>query len=309
MIKNILPVALTFFYFFGNAQFIATYGFAAVTASSGPTDPSVLPVVNGINFKPFTAYGVANNPSAAGRFSFNGWPLGATDGVDDCTLYTGALSGLSYYEVSLTVDPGYTLYLNEVSFGMRRSTTGVRNFSIRSHKDNFSSELAAGSGTNTKVSVIPTNVFFWKYDSVSTSSDQRSLTVNPGPTPITDSIVLRFYAWNAEASGGSFSIDNVSFKGNVLDTLTKNPVGITAHEEETAGLSVHYDSESLQIQSHTGIRKVELFDVFGNLLLWTTSENEKKQIINAAALREGVYLLRAFGDAKPAVRRFVIARP
>lgn len=92
---------------------------------------------------------------------------------------------------------------------------------VRSSRDNFNNNLAAATGTNTKLSAIPGDVFFWNYDSISTASDQRGSRIDFQNVfeGLTDSVIFRFYAYNSETSGGTFSIDNVSLTGSVLDSL------------------------------------------------------------------------------------------
>jgi hypothetical protein len=223
MIKNILFIGLTIFSFSISSQdFAVTYSFAAVTSTSGPTDPTPPPTFPGLTFGSFSAVGTSTNPNAGGRFSFTKWPGGATDGTDAQLTFTGAPSPTVYYQVSIIPSPTYTLDLNVFYFGMRRSGTGVRNYAIRSSRDNYTSNLAATTGTSTKLSVIPTDIFFWNYDSVATTADQKGSKIIFDSTykAITDTISFRFYAWNSEAGGGTFSIDNVSFFGSATNTVT-----------------------------------------------------------------------------------------
>lgn len=222
MIKNIVIITLTFFAFYGFGQnFVATYSFSNISTTSGSVDPSPPPLVNGITCGAFSYFGPALNPNASGRFSFTNWPVGASDGDDNYGNYIAALSPTVYYQVKLRVAPAHTLNLINLSFAVRRSGTGVRNYVVRSSRDNFNNNLAAATGTNTKLSVIPGDVFFWNYDSISTASDQRGskIDLQNAFVGITDSVTFRFYAYNSETTGGTFSIDNVSLTGSVLDSL------------------------------------------------------------------------------------------
>lgn len=227
MIKNIVIITLTFFCFYSFGQnFVATYSFANVSTTSGSVDPSPSPLANGITCEAFTYFGPALNPNASGRFSFTNWPAGASDGDDNYGNYTAVLSPTVYYQVKLRVVSGHTLDLISLSFSVRRSGTGVRNYAVRSSLDNFNNNLAATTGTNSKLSVIPGEVFYWNYDSISTASDQRGSRINFNNqfVGITDSVTFRFYGWNSESTGGTFSIDNVSITGSVLDSLILSPV-------------------------------------------------------------------------------------
>ncbi len=213
---------LVFFshYFTVTAQVLnATFGFINVATGTGIRDPGPWPSLIGMEFRPFTAYGVSAQPVASGRFAFNGWPTGASSGVDDELQFTGTLSGLSYYEFRIVPQPGFSFYLNAISFHVRRSSTGTRHFCVRSSADDFTTNLSATTGTNLQIAVRPTNYFFWRYDSVSVNGDQKGCAVLPALI-IKDSLTVRFYAWNSESSDGSFSLDNVTVSGRLVNLTT-----------------------------------------------------------------------------------------
>jgi hypothetical protein len=215
MTRTLLLIQIFFLQFLViKGQFNATYGFINVAPGTGVSDPGPYPSQTGINFGAMQAFGVSAQPSASGRFSFSNWPIGASNGDDDLNNFSGSLSGLAYYELKLKIQEGFILDLDQISFTMRRSSTGVRNFCVRWDRDNFSTNLSASTGTNTNIQVLPDQVFFWNWDSLSTANDQRGCVVT-GFTPLQDSMLFRFYAWNAETSGGSFSIDNLTFTGRL----------------------------------------------------------------------------------------------
>ncbi len=203
-----------------NAQtFEVVYSFANVTTQSGTVSPGPNPVAAGLSLNSFTARGLPGNPGASGRFSFSGWPLGALNADDNYENYSGALSPFSFYEFEIEVENGKELELESMRFSMRRSGTGVRNFCVRSGADSFTENLPASTGNSTKLKVIPDNVFFWMYDAASTSSDDFGSSIDLSALTLKEgSVRFRFYAWNAEASGGSFSIDNVIIRGIVRDS-------------------------------------------------------------------------------------------
>ena len=178
MIKNPLFLALTFFNFCSSSQVLASYGFADVTTSTGSVDPTPVPLAIGITFSPFSAVGTSSNPSASGRFSFTGWPVGAQDMNDAVSSMTSAIDMNRYYNVDIIPVTGYSVTLNAISFFMRRSGTGIRNYSVRSSADGYTANLPASVGTNTKLSVVSPDVFFWNYDAAPNSSDQRGNVIS-----------------------------------------------------------------------------------------------------------------------------------
>lgn len=233
-------LGLTIFCFYAQGQsFLAMYGFPNASTGTGSVDPGPVPQVNGLAFGHFTAVGVPAGPTASARFSFAGWPVGAGDSVDDPATYTAALSPFSYYETFITVLPGHTLELSAIEFDVRRSGTGVRNYCVRSGADNYNSNLAASTGTSVSLGVLPGDVFFWKFDGTQTGSDQAGSRVAAGPmhSALTGETRFRFYAWNSESQGGTFSVDNVAFSGIVKDSLYTRNAGLQVPGNEVRAFS------------------------------------------------------------------------
>lgn len=195
-------------------SFTAAYDFAGVTTTSGATDPSTVPSVAGLAFGPFTAVGVggaAPNSSGAGRFSLNDWPTGATNGSD---VFTGTLDPAKYYEVTITPLAGTKMDLTSITFKFQRSSTGVRQAAVRTNVDNFAANLPASiNPANAALSVVATNVF-QVTDATTTGTDGCTLTLGAGYSNLTTAVKIRFYGINAEASGGTFSIDDVKISGS-----------------------------------------------------------------------------------------------
>lgn len=189
-----------------------TYAFGdVVSGTSGTT--SAGGVANNVTFGSFTAVGTQGQPNAGGRFSFIDWSLGATNGSDS---FTGVIDLAQYYEVTLTPDVGFSLDLDNISFVLQRSSTGIRQYSVRSSIDGFASNLAASiSPANASLSVVnapQTNIF--QVTDAATGANSGSLVTLGGLfDAITTAVTFRFYGWNAEQSGGTFSLDNVAFTG------------------------------------------------------------------------------------------------
>lgn len=201
-------------------SFAATYPFTNVTTSSGLTDPTPVPTATGATFSSFTAVGqTTSNPNATVRFSFTGQPLGATNGSD---VFTGSISTTQYYEVTVTPSAGYSLDLNTITFTSQRSGTGIRQYAVRSSLD-FTTNLPASiSPVNANLSVVPTNVF-QVLDASTGANDGSTITLSSAYDALTSAVTFRFYGWNAEASGGTFSIDNVVING-IATAVTPTPV-------------------------------------------------------------------------------------
>lgn len=202
------------FLFFTNIclaqSFSSLYPFTSVTTTTGTTDPTAVPTSNGVTFGSFTSTGVSINPNAGGRFSFTGWDLGATN---TSNIFTGSINLNKYYQVTITPQPGYNIDINSISFTIQRSGTGIRQYVVRSSLDNYTNNLPASiSTTNTNLSVVSTNIFQIA-DPTTAANNGSLITLDSSYNIISSPITFRFYGFNAEAAGGTFSIDNVIFNG------------------------------------------------------------------------------------------------
>jgi len=201
-------------------SFSGTYNFASVSTTSGKTDPSAVPTATGLIFGSFTANGaVSTNPNAAGRFSFTSQSTGATNSSD---VFTGAIDLSKYYEVTVTPAAGYTLNIASIKFTLQRSGTGIRQYSVRSSKDNYASNLPASvSPANADLQVVASNVF--QVTDAATTAETGSTITLTGFTGITTATTFRFYGYNAEAIGGTFSIDDVIIAGSAVSGGDNTP--------------------------------------------------------------------------------------
>ena len=196
-------------------SFTALYTFDSVKTNTGLTDPSAVPTATGVTFGSFSATGTPANPNASARFSFQDWPLGATNLNDIYSSLTGAIDPLEYYEVTVTPASGFTITLSGITFKSQRSGTGIRTYSVRSSADAYSANLSASiSPANAKLIVETGDIFFITLDSTTTSQAGSTITLSgSGFTNIASAVTFRFYGWNAEGTGGTFGIDNVSLTG------------------------------------------------------------------------------------------------
>jgi hypothetical protein len=307
MIKNLLStIALVCASLLANAQsFTATYDFAATTSVSGTTDPTTPPAVTGLTCGSFMAVGTGSNSSAGNRFSFNSWGTGATTTVNTYSTMTGAIDLGKYYEVTLTPQAGYTLALNSIAFTAQRSGTGIRSYVVRTSADGFTNNLPASVTTNTNLSVVGTNEFFWNLDAV--TSAQNGSTISLFGIPTTSSVSFRFYAWNSEAGTGTFSIDNVVFDGSMAGTVTglKN----INSESNIAIYPVPSHDGVLFVESkNQDVTKIEVLDVLGNVVLSNVPKNESKVKINLADMPNGNYFVRMYSGNSVFTKKIAVIK-
>ena len=203
----------------GNApaqgSFNVTYDFSQVTANSGTTDPTPPPTASGATFGSFTAVGYTGNPNAGVRFSWQANPLGGVNGSDDFSQFSGSLDPAMYFEVALSPLAAFALQLDSFSFTIQRSSTGIRNYAVRSSLDGYAANLPGSiNPANANLGVGPANEFRWLSDTMSTAQNGSLVTLNSSYADLTSPVTFRFYGWNAEGNLGTFSIDNVAFAGS-----------------------------------------------------------------------------------------------
>jgi len=216
-----------FFILLGNQSFgqafTATYAFGGVTSgTSGLTDPTPVPTATGVVFGSFSAVleaqtyaglpvAAPTNPNAGSRFSFTVCPPGATTLVN---TFTGSMDPNQYYTVTITPNAGTSVTLTTLTFDFQRSSTGVRQYAVRGSIDNYGANLPASiSPASADLSVVPTNIF-QSTDNLTVAQVGSTVTFDATTyANITSPITLHFYGWNAEGSGGTFSIDNVVING------------------------------------------------------------------------------------------------
>jgi len=207
--KLLLLLTLLVSAFSWGQAFTATYAFDSVTTSSGPTDPTAVPTATGATFSSFNAVGTPTNSNSAGRFSFLDWSTGATTGSD---VFTGAINTSEYYQVTITPASGYTIDINSITFTLQRSGTGIRQYAVRSSLDYTTNLPASISPANTNLSVVATNIF-QVVDASTVANNGSTITLDSSYDALSSAVTFRFYGWNAEATGGTFSIDNVIING------------------------------------------------------------------------------------------------
>ncbi|WP_018626920.1 DUF5689 domain-containing protein [Niabella aurantiaca] len=194
------------------AFFTALFRFPGVSDKTGSEDPSPLPVVSNLIFSPFKAVGVSDHSGAAGRFSFSSWPTGAVNGSD---AFNGAVDAGKYYEVMIGPAAGTIMSLFKITFTLRRSGTGVRQVAVRAGADQFRENLPVSVAPGHKnLQVVADNVL---QVSDASTADNTGCAVIMGAEflDLKDPVVIRFYGFNSESPGGTFSIDDVRITGSV----------------------------------------------------------------------------------------------
>ncbi|GAB4340447.1 MAG: hypothetical protein OHK0038_19940 [Flammeovirgaceae bacterium] len=145
-------------------------------------------------------------------------PTAATAASSSNFTTSTSLDATDYFEFTLTPNSGYEIDFTSFTFDERRSGTGVRAWAVRSSVDSYASDISSGT--------IPDNTNF-RNQSVDLSGASYQ--------NITTAITFRIYGYNAEASGGTWRIDNLTVNGTVNSTGASSDKDITAFKINISG--------------------------------------------------------------------------
>jgi len=177
---------------------------------------------------------VSNNASwsAAGVTASvfrRGFGIEAVAGLDSMTARAWTAgeveTELDYFEFTITPSNGTTLDINEIAFGERRNANGIREFTLRSSLDGYTSNI-----------ISPVSV----PDDGNTRA--HKLAIGASFDAITSSITFRLYGYFSETSTGRWGIVNHPELGvfRVSGMSSRNNSGPTyeMHVPEPASVAV-----------------------------------------------------------------------
>ena len=296
----ILLTALSF-----GQTFTATYDFANIPTNStnGLTDPTPPPIVAGLTFSSFKALNSDTTISSTGvgRFSYVNQPLGAVASSNVYSDHTGSLDVDTYFTFTITPTTGTVFDLSQITFKSQRSGTGIRTYSVRSSTDGYAANLPASvNPANAEISVQAGNVFYRTSDATTTGQNGSTITLSSTSfTGISAPITFRIYGWNAEATTGSFSVDDVAITGTIT-TLAVN-------QNSISGLNIHPNpvtNGTLFITSNSNEAKsVTVYDLLGKQVLKAKTSNNA---VNVSNLKGGAYIVKITEDGKTDTKKLII---
>jgi len=116
---------------------------------------------------------------------------------------------------------------------------------------------------------------------------------------ITTPVTLRFYGWNSEASGGSYSIDNVVISGSTTTLSVK--------QNTFAGLNVYpnpvTDGNLYITSSSSNAKTIVVYDLLGKQVLESKTSNNA---VNVSNFKGGAYIVRITEEGKTDTRKLII---
>ena len=130
----------------------------------------------------------------SGTFSASAWTTGASLDLSD------------YYSFSITPNHSSLMSLSTLTLDERRSSTGIRDWVVRSSLDNFGSDLS----------------HFAVPDDSNTRTGQTT-TFGGIFANLFDGVEFRIYGYNAESGAGTWRIDNVQLQGSFSFSAVPEP--------------------------------------------------------------------------------------
>ncbi|MCD9854922.1 T9SS type A sorting domain-containing protein [Epilithonimonas sp. JDS] len=248
---------------FSNAQtFTATYDF---TEAPAPDNGDL--VGSNLTISPFTASGLEAT-TTGNRFA---WTNGTIATAPDLT---------KYFQVTLTPSATNTISVASITFRSQRSGTGPRNYVVRSSVDNYATNLAASiSPANAELEVVPTNSFHFVND---ISLGQNGSTVSPGSSFTPGAVTFRIYFYGAEATTGTFSVDDVVLTGTVAP-------GLAVADFTKANSTLVKNTSVNESIAFAKTADIQIINAAGQVV--KTAKVTEGSTLNVSSLAKGMYIV------------------
>jgi len=206
-----LAAALSLFGTAAQAQ-LTTYSFTMAAGSEATFPPDAQPI--NATFSPMGRGAGVTASVGANTFAATGWSTMALDATD-------------YFTFSVQPATGFQARLDSIVLDERRSSSGIRNWAVRSSLDNFATDLITVS--------VPDD------DMTRTN---RKVALPATFAALTAPVEFRIYGYNAETAAGSWRIDNVRTYGLISDLGGTTPSTVSF---AAASATVNENAGTIQI--------------------------------------------------------------
>ncbi len=192
----------------GQTPFTATYTFGTNgNVTSFNYDGSS---IIGVDMGPMLKVGITST-SSSGNFRGDQWSLGAINGSD---TFTGSVDTNKYIGFTMAATDGYVFTVTSITFGIGRSSTGIRQSEWRGSHDSYGNSI--NNYTNLNTGLTNNNGVLTNPDT-EVNWTGNILDVSPNYTDIT-SAGFRLFMYNAEGNGGTAGL-----QGPITITGTYRP--------------------------------------------------------------------------------------
>jgi len=265
--------------------FTATYEFAG-------TPPTSVGVVAG----------TGSTNVAAGNFSATVYsPTGTANRYAHSGATTSTTPNLNqYFSVTITPNAGVNLSISSVGFRTQRSGTGPRSYIVRSSADSYATNLPASIvPANSELEVIATDVFHFVND-CSSCSGQNGNTATTSISDVTTPVTFRFYFFDSESTGGTFSVDDVVITGSATSG------SLSVSENFTAKLSNFIKNtlvKNNEIVFGSDVKDIKVYTLSGAVV--KTGSVKNGSTLNVAELAKGNYIVTGIVNNEPVSQKIL----
>lgn len=286
---------------------LATYNFSSGTASATtPTSKiSISPITSGNNNGTTT---LITNASASSSYTGASGTYNAGASARVGTLNT-TTSGSAYFQFTITPNVGNAVSVTEINFGSRSTSTGPLAYAIRSSIDNYATNIAAGTLTNTSAWAL-------KLNSINISSS------------IGTAITFRIYGYNGTGSNiantANWRIDDIAVLGssNGFNATSCYNLNISTgstnfkpnQSNNNSSISI-YPNPVKQIlnvdfsSNHANPLQIKVLDQMGKMVIFknTNAVQGRNTIqVNVSCLQKGIYYLKINGNSNCSTHKFMV---
>jgi len=207
---------------------------------------------------------------------------------------TGAINTGKYFEVSVTPATSHKLSISSIKMRIQRSNTGPRDLVVRTNPS-YDTNLAASIENNTELSIQPTNVVHFELDN---STAQEGVIISPAITDATAKVTFRIYFYNAEATGGTFSVDDVVITGTSIFDETLAVVDATKAKANLVKNTI-VSNELI----FGAAAKVSVYNTAGQVV--KTAEVAENSRLDVSALPKGTYVVTGLVNGQAVSQKII----
>ena len=286
---------------------LATFSFSSGTAAAiTPTAKiSISPITSGNNNGTTT---LITNTSASSTYTgaSGTYNAGAAARVGALSTTT---SGSAYFQFTITPNVGNAITVTGINFGSRSTSTGPLAYALRSSIDNYATNIATGTLTNTSTWAL-------KLNSVNISSS------------IGTAVTFRIYGYNGTGSNiantANWRIDDIAVLGssNGFNATSCYNLNISTgstnfkpnQSNNNSSFSI-YPNPAHQIlnfdfsSNHASPLQIKVLDQLGRMVIFkNTNAVQGKNIIpiNVSRLQKGIYYLIINGSSNNSTHKFMV---
>jgi hypothetical protein len=122
-------------------------------------------------------------------------------------------------------------------------------------------------------------------------------------------VTIRFYAWNSEASTGSFRIDDVIFSGSATAVTSVGKVSFDLNSNLNIYPVPSFDGVVfIESKNNQDVTKIEVLDILGNVVSSNVTKGDSKTKLNLANIPNGNYFVRTFSGNSVSTKKIVILK-